>query len=69
MIDVLVGSGAPPVSAFKWFMGWVGVDCGPSRLPLVDPTCEQIASLKSKLKDTGILDWVVRSNQGSCSEP
>ncbi len=69
MIDALVGSGAPPVATFKWFMSWVCVDCGPSRLPLVDPTPEQIASLKSRLRGTGILDWVARSNQGPCPEP
>jgi dihydrodipicolinate synthase/N-acetylneuraminate lyase len=66
MIDVLVGSGAPPVATFKWFMSWLCGDCGPSRLPLVDPTDKQIASLKSRLDGTGILDWVARSNPGSC---
>ncbi len=66
MIDVLVGSGAPPVATFKWFMSWVCVDCGPSRLPLVDPTDEQIVSLKSRLEAMGILEWAARSNPGSC---
>ena len=61
MINTLVGGGTHPVATFKWFMGWVGVDCGPSRLPLADPTPEQILPLNSELQGMGILDWVARS--------
>jgi len=62
MINTLVGSGAHPVATFKWFMGRVGVDCGPSRLPLNDPTPEQIAALEPRLEATGIFAWVKRKS-------
>jgi hypothetical protein len=62
MINTLVGSGAHPVATFKWFMGRVGVDCGPSRLPLNDPTPEQIAAQEARLEAAGIFAWVKRKS-------
>jgi N-acetylneuraminate lyase len=62
MINAFVQCGAHPVAAFKWFMGRVAVDCGPSRLPLYDPTPQQIVALEYKLDATGIFDWVARHN-------
>jgi N-acetylneuraminate lyase len=56
MIDAFVHCGAHPVAAFKWFMGRLAVDCGPSRLPLYDPTSQQIAALECKLHAAGIFD-------------
>jgi N-acetylneuraminate lyase len=58
MINALLGSGALPIAAFKWFMGQVAVDCGPVRLPLNDPTADQIAVLKAKLEASGIFTWL-----------
>lgn len=61
MINAFIQCGDHPVAAFKWFMGKVGVDCGPTRLPLCDPTAEQIAALEAKLEASGLFEWVTRA--------
>jgi len=58
MIDTLIAGGPSPIATFKWFMKRVGVDCGPARLPLQNPTAEQIATLENKLKAIGIYDAI-----------
>jgi len=58
MIDTLIAGGPSPIATFKWFMKRVGVDCGPARLPLQNPTTEQIATLENKLKAIGIYDAI-----------
>ena len=58
MIDTLVAGGPSPIATFKWFMKRVGVDCGPARLPLQNPTAEQITALENKLKVIGIYDAI-----------
>jgi len=60
MINAFLECGAHPIAAFKWFMGQVAVECGPVRLPLVNPTAEQISTLESKLEASGIFEWVQR---------
>jgi N-acetylneuraminate lyase len=60
MIRQFLECGAHPVAAFKWFMSRVGVDCGPVRLPLHEPTPEQISALEPKLEASGIFAWVPR---------
>ncbi len=60
MINVLVAAGPFPTATFKWFMSQVAIDCGPTRLPLQDPTPEQIAVLEAKLETTGVYDLVQR---------
>lgn len=60
MIRCFLECGAHPVAAFKWFMSRVGVDCGPVRLPLHEPTPEQISALEPKLEASGIFAWVPR---------
>ena len=60
MINAFVQCGAHPIAVFKWFMGQVGVDCGPVRLPLPEPTPEQLARLEEKLQASGIYEWVKR---------
>ena len=62
MINALLESGAHPIAAFKWFMSQVAVDCGPVRLPLNEPTPEQIAVLETKLEASGIFAWVKRKS-------
>jgi N-acetylneuraminate lyase len=49
MIDLLIQGGPYPTATFKWFMSREAIDCGPARLPLVNPTTEQIAALEKKL--------------------
>ena len=61
MINAFVQCGAHPIAAFKWFMGQVGLDCGPVRLPLPEPTAEQLARLEEKLQASGIDEWVKRN--------
>lgn len=58
MINVLVAGGPFPTATFKWFMSQIGIDCGPSRLPLQDPTPEQIVALQANLEPTGVYDWI-----------
>jgi len=60
MIDAFLQCGAHPIAAFKWFMSQVAVECGPVRLPLVDPTPEQVAALETELEASGIFERVQR---------
>ena len=62
MINALLECGAHPIAAFKWFMNQVAVDCGPVRLPLNDPTPEQVAVLEAKLEASGIFAWLKRKS-------
>ena len=61
MIDAFRECGTRSLPAFKWFMSQVGIQCGPVRLPLYDPTSEQIAALKANLEASGIFAWVERA--------
>ena len=65
MINALLECGAHPIAAFKWFMSQVAVECGPVRLPLNEPTREQIAVLEAKLEASGIFIWVKRKSTNS----
>ncbi|MCC5839399.1 MAG: dihydrodipicolinate synthase family protein [Opitutales bacterium] len=49
MIDTVVKGPWHPLAAFKWLMTKVGVDCGPTRLPVNPLTAEQITILESRL--------------------
>lgn len=65
MINAFLECGAHPIAAFKWFMSQVAVECGPVRLPLVNPTAEQIATLEAKLEASGIFEWVQRRSSAT----
>ncbi len=58
MIDAFIHCGAFPISAFKWFMNRMAVDCGPVRLPLQQPTAAQLAKLEASLESSGVWDWL-----------
>lgn len=60
MINAFLECGAHPIAAFKWFMSQVAVECGPVRLPLVNPTPEQTAALETKLEASGVYEWITR---------
>lgn len=60
MINVFLECGAHPIAAFKWFMSQVAVECGPVRLPLVNPTAQEIALLETKLETSGVFEWIAR---------
>jgi N-acetylneuraminate lyase len=58
MIDAFIHCGAFPISAFKWFMSRMAVDCGPVRLPLQPPTAAQLSKLEAALESSGVWDWL-----------
>jgi N-acetylneuraminate lyase len=60
MINSFLECGAHPIAAFKWFMSQVALECGPVRLPLSEPTPEQLATLETKLNASGIHAWLKR---------
>ncbi len=43
--------------AFKAMMKFIGLDCGPSRLPLVTLRSDQLATLESEMEALGFFDW------------
>ncbi|MFN8475726.1 MAG: dihydrodipicolinate synthase family protein [Anaerolineae bacterium] len=44
------------VAAQKTLMSWLGIDCGPLRLPLASLTSEEATSLRREMEQLGILD-------------
>jgi N-acetylneuraminate lyase len=54
MIDTLIAAGPSPVGTFKWLMKRVGIDCGPVRQPLQNPTVEQTVVLQGRLAKLGL---------------
>lgn len=57
MIAACNGIGVTHLAASKAIMAWLGVDCGPVRLPLAQPTSEQLAELRTKLEGIGFFDF------------
>ena len=43
--------------AFKATVNFIGVDCGPPRLPHKPLTTEETESLKSKMEQIGFFEW------------
>lgn len=60
MIAAFVDCGAHPIAAFKEFMSRIGIDCGPTRLPLSCPAGGQIAKRDEALDAAGALEWMAR---------
>jgi N-acetylneuraminate lyase len=56
MIDTLIAGGPSPIATFKWLMKRVGVDCGPARQPLQNPTSAQIYLLERNLEKMGLFE-------------
>jgi N-acetylneuraminate lyase len=56
LIELLVGFGY--IGAAKAVMGMLGVEVGPPRLPITNPTQEQRARLRASLEELGFFDWV-----------
>jgi N-acetylneuraminate lyase len=50
MIQILVKGGGHPIANFKRLMRRLGVDCGPTRLPLTDPTAAQATAMLARLE-------------------
>ena len=60
MIAICNGAGVTHLAASKAVMAMLGVDCGPVRLPLIQPGAAQLASLRAKLEGIGFFDFACR---------
>ena len=60
MIAVCNGVGVTHLAASKALMAMLGVDCGPVRLPLIQPGAAQLASLREKLGEIGFFEFACR---------
>ena len=49
--------------AFKAMMGILGMDCGPSRLPLRTLSADEIQAMKRELEEIGFFDWAGGNGQ------
>ena len=54
MIQACVQAGGHPIANFKSLMAPLGVDCGPTRPPLTNPTPAQAAALRQRLDSLGV---------------
>lgn len=61
MIAICNGVGVTHLAASKALMPMLGVDCGPTRLPLAQPTAAQIADMRAKLNAIGFFDFACRA--------
>ena len=57
MIETCNGIGVTHLAASKALMAMLGIDCGPVRLPLVQPTIGQLAVLRTQLTAIGFFDF------------
>jgi N-acetylneuraminate lyase len=55
MVATVLKHGVHP--AFKAIMGLIGLDCGPTRLPLVGLTPTQKEALRQDLENIGFFEW------------
>lgn len=53
------------IPAFKAMMKFLGLDCGPNRLPIETLTPDEVESLKKDLNDIGFFDWALSQNEPS----
>lgn len=51
LIDTCIKGPWNALAAFKWLMGRVGVDCGPTRLPIPCLTTAEASQLEERLED------------------
>jgi N-acetylneuraminate lyase len=51
------GNSTTNLPAMKAMMKLIGLDCGPLRLPLTNPTDAEIAELHSALQEIGFFEW------------
>jgi N-acetylneuraminate lyase len=65
MIEAVVKSGPHPIAAFKWLMGHVGVDCGPTRPPLTEITPAQATALAARLDQFEAFTWCSGETAGA----
>ncbi|BDS08573.1 N-acetylneuraminate lyase [Oceaniferula spumae] len=56
MIEVIFGTCGR--AGLKAMMSMVGIDCGPTRLPIKSASEAQVAELRSRLQKMGWFDWI-----------
>ena len=57
MVRLLNNAGCPFSAAAKAMMQLIGLDCGPARAPLRNPTTEQLDALREKLDKIGFFEF------------
>lgn len=57
MINLIASKGY--MGAAKVIMGWHGVDLGPARLPMGNPSADACKDLKAELTAIGFFDWAL----------
>ena len=60
MIAICNGAGVTHLAASKALMAMLGVDCGPVRLPLIQPGAAQLSALRANLDGIGFFDFACR---------
>jgi N-acetylneuraminate lyase len=60
MIAICNGVGVTHLAASKALMAMLGVDCGPVRLPLTQPSDAQLAALRAQLTEIGFFEFACR---------
>ena len=55
-IEVITSFGYLP--AAKKIMQWIGVDCGPARRPLANPSGQKLDSLRAELDSADFFEWI-----------
>lgn len=60
MIAICNGVGVTHLAASKALMAMLGVDCGPVRLPLIQPNATQLATMRAKLNEIGFFDFACK---------
>ena len=60
MIAICNGVGVTHLAASKALMAMLGVDCGPVRLPLIQPNAAQLATLRARLTEMGFFNLACR---------
>ena len=60
MIQYIVSSGLPFMSASKAIMGMIGIECGPPRLPLTSLTKQQIDKFRAGLEKINFFDYACK---------
>ena len=60
LIRRLVGSSSTLLTTAKTIMGMLGVECGPTRAPLVSPSAAQTQQLRDDLERLGFFEYACR---------
>jgi len=60
MIEICNRTGVTHLAATKALMALVGIECGPVRLPLAQPSAAQLARLRAELEAIGFFEFACR---------